>query len=296
MNWQNRLITIYLYVCKHYQQNLWTYSQRMSHYADLSFSEEEVITLYLFGVVDQHREIKRIYKYADRHLRDWFPRLPGYVAYVQRLNRVADVFAPLLALIQQEQETIHPGQVWLIDSFPVALAKQGHRFNACVAKQLADTGYCSTKKLYYYGVRVPIIGRRPPGSLPIPEYIGVTGASDHDGKIFDQIRPQLHNNELYGDKAYQRPDAEEVRQAQNLTVLTPVKKQKGQHHLEPQDQWLSTAVARVQQPSEALFAWIEEKTGIECASQVRSYNGLMVHVFGKLAAALFFWNFLRVSS
>jgi hypothetical protein len=42
--------------------------------------------------------------------------------------------------------------------------------------------------------------------LPIPEYIGVTGASNHDGKIFDQIRPQLHTNELYGDKVYQRPD------------------------------------------------------------------------------------------
>jgi hypothetical protein len=52
----------------------------------------------------------------------------------------------------------------------------------------------------------------------------------------------------------------------------------------------------VRQPIEALFAWIEEKTGIECASKVRSYNGLMVHVFGELAAALFFWNFLRVSS
>ncbi|WP_211752411.1 hypothetical protein [Nitrosomonas communis] len=38
----------------------------------------------------------------------------------------------------------------------------------------------------------------------------------------------MHHNELYGDKAYQRPDAEEVRQAQNLTVLTPVKKQTGQ--------------------------------------------------------------------
>ncbi|WP_430229732.1 hypothetical protein [Nitrosomonas communis] len=55
----------------------------------------------------------------------------------------------------------------------------------------------------------------------------------------------MHNNELYGDKAYQRPDAEEVRQAQNLTVLTPVKKTKRQHHLEPQDQWLSTAVSRI---------------------------------------------------
>jgi hypothetical protein len=106
----------------------------------------------------------------------------------------------------------------------------------------------------------------------------------------------LHNNELYGDKAYQRPDAEAVRQAQNLTVLIPVKKQQRQRYLEPQDQWLSTVVSRVRQPIEALFAWIEAKTGIECASKVRSYNGLMVHVFGKLAAALFFWNFLQISS
>jgi len=60
-------------------------------------------------------------------------------------------------------------------------------------------------------------------------------------------------------------------------VLTPVKKEKGQCYLEPSDQWLSTAVSRVRQPTEALFGWLEEKTGIECASKVRSYIGLMVH-------------------
>jgi len=81
----------------------------MSNYADLSFSDEETITLYLFGVIDKHREIKQTYAYAGRHLRAWFPRLPSYVAYVQRLNRVSDVFAPL-ALIQQEQEAKNPGK------------------------------------------------------------------------------------------------------------------------------------------------------------------------------------------
>jgi len=295
MNWQNQLITIYLYVCKHYQNHLWIYSQRMSNYADLSFSDEEVITLYLFGVIDKHREIKKSYDYADRHLREWFPKLPGYTAYVQRLNIVANIFAPMLEIIQQEQASKNHENAWLADSFPVALAKQGHRFKACVAKELADAGYCSTKKLYYYGVRVHVIGRRQAGTLPNPEYIGVTGASHHDGKVFDQIRPELTNNELYGDKAYQRPDAKDVRKTQNLTVLTPVKKQKGQKYLEPQDQWLSTAVSRIRQPIETLFGWIEEKTGIACASKVRSYNGLMVHVFGKLVAAMFFWNYLRVN-
>jgi hypothetical protein len=112
----------------------------------------------------------------------------------------------------------------------VALAKQGHRFKARVARELADAGYCSTKKLYYYGVRVHIVGRRQAGTLPNPEYIGVTGASCHDGTVFEQIRPELNHNELYGDKAYHRSDAKEdakeVRETQDLTVLTPVKNKK----------------------------------------------------------------------
>ena len=61
MNWQDHLITIYFYVCKHYQNELWVYSQRMTNYADLSFSDEEVITLYLFGIIDKNRELKKIF-------------------------------------------------------------------------------------------------------------------------------------------------------------------------------------------------------------------------------------------
>ena len=43
----------------------------------------------------------------------------------------------------------------------------------------------------------------------------------------------------------------------------------------------------MRQPIESLFNWIEEKTGIQCASKVRSYQGLLVHVFGRLAAAMY---------
>ena len=176
-------------ICKHYREKLWVYCQRMSNHADLSFTDEEVITIYLFGIIDGRTEITWIYEYTDRHLRDWFPKLPGYAAYIQRLNRVADVFAPLLELIVTEQEISRPSTAWLVDSFPVALAKQGHRFKAKVAPQLANAGYCSTKKLYYYGVRVHIVGRFQSGTLPIPEYIGITGTGENDGKVFAQIPP-----------------------------------------------------------------------------------------------------------
>ncbi len=296
MDWQEQLITIYLYVCKHNRNGLWAYCQRMSNYADLSFADEEVITIYLFGIIDGRTEITKIYEYTDRHLQDWFPKLPSYEGYVQRLNKMADVFAPLLELIVTEPKIDGPQTAWLTDSFPVALAKQGHRFKAKVAPQIADAGYGSTKKLYYYGVRVHVVGRFQPGTLPRPEYIGITGASDNDGKVVAQICPYLHDNELYGDKAYQLPDADDIRDQPGLVILTPIKKQKGQEHLDAADKLFSTAVSRVRQPIESLFAWIEQKSGIESASKVRSYAGLLVHVFGRLAAALFFWNYLRVSS
>ena len=172
MNWQNQLITIYLYVCKHYQNYLWIFCQRMSNYADLKFSDEEVITLYLFGVIDKNSEIKRIYEYADGHLREGFPQLPSYTAFVQRLNKVADVFAPLLEMIQQEPLSKNKANVWLMDSFPVALAKQGHRFKARVAKELADAGYCSTKKCTIMAFVFMWLGVAKLGHCQAPNILG----------------------------------------------------------------------------------------------------------------------------
>jgi hypothetical protein len=55
-----QLITIYLDVCKHYCTSSWIYCQRMSHHVDLSFSGEEVITLYFFGIMDKNKDIKQI--------------------------------------------------------------------------------------------------------------------------------------------------------------------------------------------------------------------------------------------
>lgn len=293
MDWQEQLIAIYLYICKEYETDLWVYVQRFSPHVDMQLTDEEVISLYWFGILDGHRTIKQIHTYSDRHLRDWFPGLPGYPGYVMRLNRLADVFAPLLERIQSQAATTN-GKL-LVDSFPVALARQGHRFKACVAPEVADHGYCATKRLYFYGVRVHVIGRKEAGTLPRPEYVGLLPASAHDGKVFDQIRPVLQQEEVFGDKAYQRPDAAEVEQAQQLKVLTPVKKKKGQRYLDADEKWLSTAVSSVRQPIETLFGWLEKKTGIEVASNVRSYQGLLVHVFGRLAAAMFFWNQLRTS-
>jgi len=79
---------------------------------------------------------------------------------------------------------------------------------------------------------------------------------------------------------------ERLAKEQNPLVLTPVRKKKGQSRLSVADKLFSKAVSKVPQPIESLFSWIDEKTGIQCASKVRSYQGLLVYVFGRLAAAM----------
>lgn len=294
MDWQVQLISLYLYICKQYKGELSMITLRMSNNNKFNFSDEEAITIYLFGIIDGHKTIKNIFEYADRHLRNWFPNLPHYEAFVYRLNKIAEIFPALLEQLQREEKKSNNLSALLIDSFPVIMAQQGRRFKAKVAKEIASSGYCPTKKLYFHGVKIHIAGRYNSGSLPTPEYISMHGAADHDGKIFDQMRPVMCGETVFGDKAYIRPDAKQAAQEYSLKVLTPIKKEKGQQYLDTADRWLSKAVSSVRQPIESLFSWIEQKTGIECASRVRSYNGLLTHVFGRLTAALFYWNKLRV--
>ena len=84
---------------------------------------------------------------------------------------------------------------------------------------------------------------------------------------------------------------ERLAKKQNLEVRTPVKRKKGQKRLSAASKLFSTAVSKVRQPIESLFNWINEKTGIQRASKVRSYRGLLVHVFGRLAAAMLLLSF-----
>ena len=78
-------------------------------------------------------------------------------------------------------------------------------------------------------------------------------------------------------------------------MLTPVKAIKGQcEELKQRDKafnaLFSTAVSKVGQPIGAFFNWLNEKTNIQRAMKVISINGLLVHIYGKLAIAFLYLN------
>jgi len=292
-----KLIAIYLYISDIYKSELMYSCLRFSNNSEPEFTDPEVMTIYLYAMhVEQRFKIKQIYGYANDYLRSWFPLLPSYEAFNMRLNRLGEAFKLLSTnLISSFVPSDCVQDESLLDSMPV-ITCSGKR-KGKVAKEITDKGFCSTKGIYYYGLKLHALAFNHPHHLPFPEQFQLTPASENDLNLFKQAWGEIKNRTFFGDKIYHDTEYfNNTEVAMNSLMLTPVKGVKGQSdEIKQRDKaandLFSTAVSRVRQPIESLFNWLIEKTDIQRASKVRSTKGLMVYVFGRLAAAYIFLIF-----
>lgn len=292
-----KLIAIYLYICDIYDSELKFSCQRFSNNNQPEFTDQEVLTIYLYVMhTEQRLKIKQIHGFASDYLRSWFPLLPSYEAFIMRINRLSEAFRHFACvLLAGNCPADCQLDTSLLDSLPI-ITCSGKR-KALVAKELTDKGYCSTKNIYYYGLKLHALAYHRPKHLPFPESIILTPASENDLNAYKQNWSAIINRTFYGDKIYN--DAEffkNIKENNNSTMLTPIKEVKGMPENLKQlykafNDLFSTAVSKVRQPIESLFSWLIEKTDIQRASKVRSTNGLLVHVFGRIAAAYIFLIF-----
>ena len=289
---QVNLIQIYMYVCKTYQDQLQYQCMRMSNNKVPIFSDEELLTVYLFcGAFEQRFTIKAVHAFAKEYLLDWFPKLPSYQTFNARLNRMGEA---LKSLADDILSSFKPNDIdfynSIVDSMPIMLCT-GRNRQGKVAREVADKGYCSTKEQYYYGVKFNLLAYKRKGFLPFPEHYVITPASENDGTVFKRdLAPELHDKNIFADKIYQDAAFWEQMQEQKLTLYSPFKKIKGESPIISQmfkaaRDLYSRAVSSVRQPIEAFFNWLNEKTNIQRAHKVRSTQGLWVHLMGKLSIA-----------
>lgn len=255
------------------------------------------MTIYLYIVHQEQRfKCKQIHRFANDYLRSWFPKLPSYAAFNYRINRLSEAFTNLISpLLVEFMPKDCSSEISLIDYLPI-ITCSGKRVGK-VATELTDKGNCSKKGMYYYGVKLHALAYRRVGHLPFPEQLLVTPASESDLNVFKQAWSNIENRTFFGDKIYHNEDFfSQIASNQNAVMLTPVKAIKNQSEREKQfdkaaNDLFSTAVSRIRQPIESLFNWFIEKTDFQRASKVRSTKGLIVHVFGKIAAAFIYLIF-----
>lgn len=286
-----KLIKIYFYVCKRYDDDLQYRCERFSNNNKPELTDQEIMTIYLYIVHEEQRyKVKQIHRFAKEYLCSWFPNLGSYAAFNNRLNRLSEAFKkfvePLLTEFMPEDCCFDQS---LLDSMPI-ITCSGKRIPK-VATEIVDKGRCSSKGIYYHGLKLHALAFRRIGTLPFPEQLLITSASVNDLTVFKTAWADIINRTFWGDKIYyNREFFKEIEIKNNALMLTPVKAIKGQTLQEKQrnkaaDDLFSKAVSSVRQPIEAFFNWLIQKTDFQRASNVRSTKGLFVHVFGKIAAA-----------
>jgi len=286
-----KLVKIYCYVCDICEIKLNYVCQRFSNNNNPEFTDQEAIAIYLYSMHVEHRfKVKHIYEFASEHLRSWFPKLPSYVAFTNRINRLSEVFKGMTEDILTNYQPLDCDTgITLIDSMPV-ITCSGKR-SAKVALEITDKGYCSTKGMYYHGLKLHALGFRRKGHLPHPEYLLFSKASVNDLTFLKDICDDMYDRTFIGDKIYGDKEFWQEKQKSNqLEMLTPIKGVKGKTEQEKQRDkafldLFSTAVSTVREPIESLFNWLIEKTDIQRAGKVRSTKGLLTFVCGRLAAA-----------
>jgi hypothetical protein len=293
MTWKENLIKLYFYISEDRDLHPYLATLRMSNnQQEPPFTDEEVLTVYVFGIISGYSKVKPIYDHTRNYLLDWFPQLPSYQAFNYRLNQLSACFEVLVRSVNSyallhDPQLLYYRDEKIIDSVPIVVSGSNN-YSACVAPQLCNKGYCASKNMYYYGLRLHVSALVRPLHMPLPQASWITGAEDNDLSAARLWLEQLSNCKVYADKIYgDKPFNQLMQDKHNAIVITPVKKKVGQQFVDAAADLLSTAVSKVRQPIESLFNWIIERTQIQYAQRVRSEKGLLVHVWGKFAAALF---------
>ena len=113
---EEKLIKLYCTICQCNDSRFIEGKQRLSNNNCPQFSDEELITVYLWGKTQQFVTRKASYNYTRNHLLEWFPKLPSYQAFCRRRNRLTAAFQALadiwteaaLAKEPVRQDLIHP--------------------------------------------------------------------------------------------------------------------------------------------------------------------------------------------
>lgn len=298
------LIRLYYYLCECYNTELRWHCQRFSNNSfpcNEKITDIELLTIYFYCRLYENKHKKtEMYDYTVRYMSSWFPTFPNYSNFNTRINALNPVLLAIVPIILQdiENQDLVKGisqDIVLVDSYPIILCSAKRRGK--VATELSDKGFCATKNLYYYGVKMHMVARKVDKTIPLMDFISITTASENDLTALRPILPKLEGKAVFADKAYADiPLNQKLLTKQDTYIYTPVKLVKGQSQEERQfkkaaDDLFSTAVSKVRQPVESLFNWINEKTGLQNASKIRATNALMLHIFGALATALLHYIF-----
>jgi hypothetical protein len=199
----------------------------------------EAITIELWCEIQGFSNDAAIWRYADRHLRKWFPRLPSRANFSRQCANLR-----LLKDEMQRQE-FKPSTDWnAFDGLPVPVCKNVRANRDRRFSLEAAWSYCASKKEYYYGFKVGAF-MNSSGEI----YRFCISPANIDERVMVEAMAVGMPGRLLADKGMISADLLKVLAAGGVDLVTPVRK----NMREERPSWVVEAAMRLRRRIETAF-------------------------------------------
>lgn len=186
-------------------------------------SDAELVTMAVVQALLGFTSESRFLRYAAKHLRSWFPYVPGQSGYNKRLRKSAGQLRALIRLLAEDTELFFD-DTWVVDSTPVECGRSRETAKRSDLVGFAAYGYCASHSRFFWGLRLHLVCT--PTGLPIT--FALANAKDDEREVLRdlvEIEPDLlrPGQVILADKGYASAPFESFLAERGATLIRPAK-------------------------------------------------------------------------
>jgi hypothetical protein len=162
--------------------------------------------------------------------RGFIPHMLSKSRYNRRLHHIKDMFIVLFNMLGIIWKELNTSLTYVIDSFPIAVCDNYRVPRAKIYQEEAYRGYIASKKRYFYGIKIHLMITQD--GQPIEMFLTPGSCGDVEAlKSFSFALPAQAI--VYGDKAYNDYEIEDLLREVDQIVLQPIRKKNSKRALPP---------------------------------------------------------------
>lgn len=251
-------------------------------------SDLEVVALALTSEYLSIDSENHLFKKLDSCHREDFP---GLIERSQFNKRKKNLFPYMDQLRQRLADRfVSTEEYFIVDSMPVEVARTSREKRARICRETFETapdkGYCASQKTYFYGYKLHGVC----SVNGVFHSFGLTKASVHDNAVLPDLKSQLSDCVLLGDKGYIGKEIQlDLFHHANIRLETPFKKNQKGHRPYPR------AFRKTRKRLETLFSQLGDQFMLK-RNYAKTFRGFKTRVLTKLTAltAIQFINYFLI--
>ena len=181
-----------------------------------TYPDGDILKIDMLMHLSGKRGETEILREIERHYGQYFEQVPGQARLWHRIRQAL----PLIERFRRyllDQLGVAWEDIRILDSCPIPVALPNSRPGRGNGFDLADGGYCASKKLKYLGFKLGML-ITPQG---IPDVYDLFSARPHDVNLLDDLLGEAYDIIGLGDKGFiDDPKRETLAQDQNVLLIT----------------------------------------------------------------------------